>query len=217
MSEHHELSERPYRFTDDEIDEWATPPTNLIWESGKDWNTYCLAHEVRALRRELRERRDAEHACGRRCQTCLDAERAVTPSLILLLDVWQALGLHPNDFHGWVDGAKVTVADAWAQLLGAIAGRSDSLASDTNPPAPSALVQVAIEREVDAVAPAQVDDTPNPYRYHITVRPLPRGGWVVRGGWHDLQVITAHDTEAEARHHAALIASALREVTVDEG
>lgn len=67
--------------------------------------------------------------------------------LLLMLDVWQALGLPPNDFHGWIDGEKVTLADAWAQLVGAVAGNADSLASDTNPPAPSALIKVAIERE----------------------------------------------------------------------
>lgn len=69
-------------------------------------------------------------------------------SLIVLLDVWQALGLPPNDFHGWVDGDQVTTADAWSQLMAAVAGNADALVSDTNPPAPAALIQVAMEREV---------------------------------------------------------------------
>lgn len=41
----------------------------------------AFADEVQAMARELRERRDAEHACGCRCQTCLDAERAVAPAV----------------------------------------------------------------------------------------------------------------------------------------
>ena len=53
-----------YRFTDDEVAEWATKPDNSIWPTGKDWNTYCLASEVSELRAEV-ERLRADLAAER--------------------------------------------------------------------------------------------------------------------------------------------------------
>lgn len=77
-----------------------------------------------------------------------EAERVLANFIAMALDVWQSLGLPSNDFHGWIDGQKVTPADAWAQLLAAISGSFATLITDTNPPAPQALIEVAYSRSV---------------------------------------------------------------------
>jgi hypothetical protein len=69
-----------------------------------------------------------------------------------MLDVWQALGLNPNDFHDWIGEPKRTAADAWAQLMGAVAGSVESLSRDTNPPCGELLLGAANRRLLPTTA-----------------------------------------------------------------
>lgn len=61
------------------------------------------------------------------------------------LDVWMALGGDPGVFETWRD--RRTFADAWAQLLRAVAGDLVTLCADTNPPAEELLALVAVPSE----------------------------------------------------------------------
>lgn len=60
-----------------------------------------------------------------------------------MLDLWMALGLDSADFDPWMDEPRRTPADAWAQLVAAIAGNVESLRRDTNPPAGAELIAAA--------------------------------------------------------------------------
>lgn len=43
--------------------------------------------------------------------------------LFEMLDMWQALGCHPNEFHTWINSDRwLTREDAWAQLVAAVRG-----------------------------------------------------------------------------------------------
>lgn len=64
-----------------------------------------------------------------------------------MLDIWQALGLDPGEFDSWMDEERRTPADAWAQLIAAIAGDVKALCRDTNPPAGELLIDAARQRQ----------------------------------------------------------------------
>ena len=60
-----------------------------------------------------------------------------------MLDVFLALGGTGEEFAEWIDGRAF--ADAWPQLVAAVAGRIDSLRADSNPPA-GVLLKIAERR-----------------------------------------------------------------------
>ena len=63
------------------------------------------------------------------------------------LDIWMALGLDSQEFGPWSEHPKRTPADAWAQLMAAVAGNVASLCKDTNPPAGELLIDAARRRK----------------------------------------------------------------------
>ncbi len=70
-----------------------------------------------------------------------------------MLDVFLALGGTDEEFAEWIDGRAF--ADAWPQLVAAVAGRIDSLRADSNPPA-GVLLKIAERRP----APSPVPEAP---------------------------------------------------------
>lgn len=62
------------------------------------------------------------------------------------LDIWLALGGNALDFETWIDDPQRTPADAWAQLMNAIAGNVIALLEDTNPPAGDLLLELVEAR-----------------------------------------------------------------------
>ncbi len=74
------------------------------------------------------------------------SDRRFISERVMMLDLWLVLGAPSVEFDAWYDDPKRTRADAWAQLLGAVAGIDLSL--DTNPPAGDTLVEIAERRSL---------------------------------------------------------------------
>ncbi len=61
-------------------------------------------------------------------------------------ELWLALGCPQSQFDPWFDQERMTLEDAWAQLLATVKGSVWSLAMDTNPPVSPYLLDAARQR-----------------------------------------------------------------------
>lgn len=76
----------------------------------------------------------------------------MTVDSLAMLDIWLALHGDPRVFDRWIADPQRHPADAWSQLLAAVAGDRDLLERDTNPPAGELLDLVPGHVDLDAIS-----------------------------------------------------------------
>jgi len=114
------------------LDQWAANQT--------------LHDENDSLRDELRDVLDENVALHRKTTILASQIPKFRVAEIAMLELWQALGGDPVVFLDWFTEPGRTPADAWSQLLGAVAG--DLMAGDTNPE-PGAILALVWNRTVE--------------------------------------------------------------------